>query len=150
LAASEYHAISKVAVWGSVNEFGKFWKNNEMEKLMKEGVIYIYNTRTCQQMPVYKQLYENYEKNIGRLHIPTKVKNLACPLLIVHGTCDETVPVQAAIELKKWKPDAELFLIEDANHTFGSKHPFTDSALPEHFQMALDRTIQFFSAQSKW
>jgi alpha-beta hydrolase superfamily lysophospholipase len=144
LAAYENPLVEKVAVWGSVNEFGKFWKNNEMLRLQQDGVIYIPNARTNQQMPIYKQLYENYEANKERLHIPSKVKLLHKPLLIVHGTNDETVPLQSAIELKQWKPDAELLVIENANHTFGGKHPFNESELPTHFNYALEKTIGFF------
>lgn len=144
LAASENMLVEKVAVWGSVNEFGKFWKNNEMTRLRQDGVIYIPNARTNQQMPIYKQLYDNYEANKNRLHIPSRVKSLRKPLLIVHGNQDETVPVQSAHELKAWKPDAEMYIIPNANHTFGSKHPFSENLLPEHFNMALQKSIAFF------
>jgi pimeloyl-ACP methyl ester carboxylesterase len=45
----------------------------------------------------------------------------ACPLLIVHGTADEVVPVSQATELEAKAPAAEVVLIEGADHTF-SQH----------------------------
>ena len=42
----------------------------------------------------------------------------SCPLLIVHGTADEVVPVSQATELKAKAPGAELVLLDGADHTF--------------------------------
>lgn len=145
LKTGEDSRIKKVAVWGSVNEYGKFWKNDQMEKLLSEGVIYVQNSRTNQQMPIYKQLYEDYERNKERLHIPSKIKQLQKPLLIVHGTHDETVPLKAAEALKEWKPDAEILIIENGNHSFGAKHPWDKNTLPEHTLQAVNATINFFN-----
>jgi len=45
----------------------------------------------------------------------------SCPLLIVHGTADEVVPVSQAIELKAKAPAAEMVLLKGADHAF-SQH----------------------------
>jgi pimeloyl-ACP methyl ester carboxylesterase len=136
--------VKKVAVWGSVNEFGKHWRNEEMKQLEESGVIYISNSRTGQLMPVYKQLYDTYFENIERLHIPTAVKRLRMPLLIIHGTNDTTVPVNAAVEMHSWMPDSQLFLIENGDHTLGGKHPWAAAELPLHMHKAANHTLQFF------
>ncbi|MBX2903217.1 MAG: alpha/beta fold hydrolase [Chitinophagales bacterium] len=146
LKAAEDHNIAKVAVWGSVSEFGNFWKTVEMEKMKREGVIYIPNNRTKQQLPIYWQLYQDYETNIERLHIPSRVKCLQIPLLIVHGTQDETVPFSAAQDLKKHQPNAQLVAIENGNHTFGASHPWLPTSLPLFTDLALQSTIAFFNS----
>lgn len=145
LKAREDERISALSVWGSVSQFGKFWKNNEMEIMKRDGVIFIPNARTNQQMPVYKQLYEDYEANLSRLHIPQALENLQQPLLIVHGTKDETVPVQSAYDIQAYCTHASLLLIPDGNHTFGAKHPHHGDALPRDTTLAVEATIQFFS-----
>jgi uncharacterized protein len=45
----------------------------------------------------------------------------SCPLLIVHGTADELVPVSQAVELKSHAEASELVLMEGADHSF-SRH----------------------------
>lgn len=144
LKANEDKRVKKVAVWGSVNEYGKYWKNDEMARIKRDGVIYVPNARTNQQMPVYWQLYENYFSNLPRLFVPDAVKNLDIPLFIAHGTDDETVPVSNAIDMYSWNKNSELFLIEHGNHNFGAKHPWVEPTLPEDLEDACDATVDFF------
>jgi len=147
LKAGEDKRVKKVAPWNSVNEFGKYWKKEEMEKIKKDGVIYVTNSRTKQSLPIYWQMYEDYFANLPRLYIPDVVKHLTIPMLIVHGTSDETVPYANALEMKEWKPDAELFPIEGANHVFGVRHPWTEDTMPVDLNKAVAETIRFFKLQ---
>jgi pimeloyl-ACP methyl ester carboxylesterase len=98
-------------------------------------------------MPVYWQMYEDYFANMKRLYIPDVVKSLSIPMLIIHGTADETVPYQSAVELKEWKPDAELLLLEGANHIFGAQHPWTEDGMPADLNKAISETVHFFKLQ---
>ena len=56
---------------------------------------------------------------------------------------DETVPVNDAKELHSWNSNSHLILIEEANHTFNTEHPFTSNGLPEPFEKVLAETFQF-------
>lgn len=62
--------------------------------------MYVGNARTKQSMPIKWQLYENYFANLSRLFVPDAVKQMQIPFLIIHGTKDETIPVETAIEMK--------------------------------------------------
>ena len=147
LKAGEDKRVKKVSPWASVNEFGKYWKQDQMEKIKEDGVIYVTNWRTKQQLPVYWQMYEDYFGHMKRLYIPDVVRNLSIPMLIIHGTADETVPYQYAVEMKEWKPDAELLLIEGANHIFGAQHPWTEDHMPADLNKAISETVRFFKLQ---
>ena len=147
LKAGEDKRVKKVSPWASVNEFGKYWKHDQMEKIKGDGVIYVTNGRTKQRMPVYWQMYEDYFAHMKRLYIPDVVKSLSIPMLIIHGMTDETVPYQSAEELKEWKPDAELLLLEGANHIFGAQHPWTEDHMPADLNKAISETVRFFKLQ---
>jgi len=147
LKAGEDKRVKKVAPWNSVNEFGKYWKKEEMEKIKHDGVIYVTNSRTKQSLPIYWQMYEDYFAHLDRLYIPEVVKRLTTPMVIVHGTKDETVPYSAAEEMKLWKPDAELIPIEGANHVFGARHPWTEDTMPADLNKAVNETIRFLKLQ---
>ena len=86
LKAGEDARVKKVSPWNSVNEFGKYWKKEEMEKIKTDGVIYVTNSRTKQSLPIYWQMYEDYFAHLGRLYIPDVVRALRIPMVIVHGT----------------------------------------------------------------
>jgi pimeloyl-ACP methyl ester carboxylesterase len=147
LKAGEDKRVKKISPWASVNEFAKFWKRDEMDKIKADGVIYVNNSRTMQRLPVYWQTYEDYLAHPERLYIPAVIKRLTIPMLIVHGTDDETVPYSSATEMKEWKPDAELLTIEGGNHVFGAKHPWAEDRLPDGMKQVVDKTIEFFKKQ---
>lgn len=146
LKAAEEKRIKAIATWASVAECKTPWGSWHEEKIKEwnqTGVQHYLNGRTKQQMPLYYQLYEDYCNNAGRLNIQKAMSGLSVPLLICHGTKDEAVPVEKAYELKKAKPDAELFLIE-SGHVFGRKHPWAEDHLPGAMQEVANKTIQFF------
>jgi pimeloyl-ACP methyl ester carboxylesterase len=144
LKAREDVRVKKLCTWASVNEFSKYWTKEELEKIKQDGIVYIGNARTGQAMPIKWQMYENYFANLPRLFVPDAVKALAIPMLIVHGTKDETVPVECAIEMQKWNSGSELFLVENANHNFSGRHPWLDEALPHDLKTVATKTIRFF------
>ena len=147
LKAGEDPRVKKVAPWNSVNEFGRYWKKDEMDKIKNDGVIYVTNSRTKQSLPIYWQMYEDYFAHMPRLYIPDVVRRLTIPMVIVHGTRDETVPYSAAQEMQTWKPDAELVGIEGANHVFGARHPWTEDTMPADLNKAVQETVRFFKLQ---
>jgi uncharacterized protein len=147
LKAAEEERVKAVATWASVSEsktpWGR-WDEQKLEQWKKTGVDYTVNSRTKQQMPVYYQLYQDYQQNKERLDILAAVNRLKVPLLICHGTRDEAVPVEKAHELHKANKNSELFLL-DSDHVFGRKHPWTEPNLPDAMQQVVDKTIRFFS-----
>jgi dipeptidyl aminopeptidase/acylaminoacyl peptidase len=147
--ASKNDIFSKVATWASVADLEKRFTPQQLAYWRKEGVLYIPNARTGQQMPLYLDLLDDYEANRDVLNIAANVKKLkdaGKPQLIIHGTNDETVPIEEAKDLKSRNPDAELTFIENANHTFGGMQPWKDAGLPRDMQQAVELTVNFFKA----
>lgn len=127
-----------------MNEVGKYWGKEELERIKRDGVAFIKNTRTQQMMPIKWQMYENYFAHIDRLYIPDAVRQLKIPFLIIHGAKDETVPVACAVEMHEWNKDSELLIIENGTHTFGARHPWTGKDLPKDFEQVVSASIGFF------
>jgi pimeloyl-ACP methyl ester carboxylesterase len=144
LKAREDSRVKKLCTWASLNEVGKYWTEEQLAQIKRDGVIYLPNTRTGQMMPIKWQMYENYFANPGRLFIPDAVSQLNIPFLIIHGNKDETVPVSCAIEMQEWNKQAELLLIENGNHNFGGRHPWASDTLPADSETVIRETIAFF------
>lgn len=144
LKAAEDDRVKALATWAAIHDIDQRWPEAFVAEWKTKGVQYIYNSRTEQQMPLYYQLAEDYFRNKKRLDIPELSPKLKQKLLIIHGTADETVPVSAARALADRTPQAHLFLVENANHTFGGKHPFADSVLPKDSTLIIRKTIDFF------
>ena len=114
-----------------------------LDEWKKEGVKYVLNGRTKQSMPHNYQFYEDFIRNEKRLSIQLATEKLTIPHLIVHGDSDKAIVIQEAKNLHRWNMSSELYLVEAANHTFNSKHPWHDTDLPFHLQKVVDKTINF-------
>jgi pimeloyl-ACP methyl ester carboxylesterase len=148
LKAAEDARIRAVATWAAVADLAPRWPAAVIAQWQREGVLYIPNSRTGQQLPMYYQIAEDYYANLPRLDLPRLVPQLQQPLLIVHGDPDETVPLSAAEELLAPKPDAELFIVPEAGHMFGGSHPWAAVELPPLAQLVAERTATFFQQHS--
>ncbi|HEY1113310.1 MAG TPA: alpha/beta fold hydrolase [Chitinophagaceae bacterium] len=146
LKAAEDPRVKGVATWASISEcktpWGS-WNAGRLEEWKRTGVQYVTNSRTKQDMPLFYQLYEDYQAHQERLDIKAAVKRLSIPLLICHGTHDEAVSIINAYELHAAAKDAELFEV-DSDHVFGRKHPWTGETLPAAMQQVVNKTIEFF------
>ncbi|MEQ6123178.1 alpha/beta fold hydrolase [Pseudotenacibaculum sp. MALMAid0570] len=145
LTAGKDPRIKKVVSWAAVCTLSRsmFQEGDELDQWKKEGVLYIENGRTKQQMPHYIQFYEDFIKNKERLNIKTACKNITIPHLIIHGDGDIAVPFSHAEKLHEWNPNSELCKVSNANHVFGAKQPWEASTFPEDFDFVLKKTFEF-------
>lgn len=130
LKANEDNRVKAVVTLAAISDLQKGWTKEKLAKWKEEGVLHVYNGRTNQNMPLYYQIVEDFNAHKDRLDIPRAVKNLNKPALIIHGTQDETLPTTMAHDIKSWGPQAELLILEGANHTFGGYHPYPLKTLP--------------------
>lgn len=146
LKAGEDARVKAVATWAAISKCQTPWSSwppEKMKQWQENGVTYITNSRTGQELPLGYQLVEDFEQHQQRLDIAAAVKRLNIPLLICHGTADPSVPFDSALNIKSWKPDAQLFAL-DSDHVFGRRHPWPETALPEATQQVVTTTISFF------
>lgn len=144
LKAGQDTRVTNLVTWAAVSDYkSRFPQGPILEHWKKEGVAYIENARTLQQMPHYIQFYEDFVQNESKLTIKTAAENLNIPHLVVHGTNDATVPLLEAENIHKWSVKSELFLIPNGEHGFGAKQPWIEKELPEDFKKVLEKTIAF-------
>lgn len=143
LKAKEDTRIKKLVTWAAVSDLIDRNKQSTINGWKENGVVYAFNSRTKQNMPLYYQLYESSQLNRDRLNILNNSAGVSIPSLIIHGTRDEAVSVMDAAELHKAIPGSKLLLIEGAGHTFEAAHPYTDTKMPENANRVLNSTIAF-------
>lgn len=144
IKSNEDKRITKVITWAGISDFGsKFTNKEQINAWKKNGVVYIENGRTKQQMPHYFQFYLNYKENESKLSIQGAVKKLKIPYLIIHGSEDETVPAKEAKDLLSWNSNNQLVVVENANHSFGSIHPWESLSLPKDLEAVVEKSISF-------
>jgi pimeloyl-ACP methyl ester carboxylesterase len=144
LKAGEDPRVDCVVTWGSVASFTRYISLAEIRNWKQDGVIYVENARTGQSMPLYIQLYDDFIKNRSRLDIENCIASLSTPVLLIHGTHDETVPISHARELITHGKSIQLLEIQQGDHTFGGEHPMTSSDLPIQLADVIQHTISYY------
>jgi dipeptidyl aminopeptidase/acylaminoacyl peptidase len=146
IKAEEDNRIKKVISLAGVSDYKvRFPQGIALNNWKKDGVYFVENGRTKQQMPHYFQFFTDFIENEERLTINRAVKNLKIPHLIIHGSGDTSVSVEEAKQLHKWNPKSKLKIIDGANHVFGTSHPWTSNKIPDSLQKAIDITISFIT-----
>lgn len=143
IKGSEDQRIKKIVSWASVSDFEKRLVNEKTDLWKKRGVAYVFNKRTNQQLPLYYQFYEDYQRNKERFSIPKASKSLKTPFLIVHGKDDETVSFEEASQLNRFIPHSKLIAIKNCNHVFNTSHPFKVCNVSKELKIAINESIIF-------
>ena len=146
IKAEEDSRVKRVISLASVCEFANRTARIEDPEVWKtNGVAYVVNTRTKQEMPHYYQFYETFLLNETRLNIKRAVSNLKIPHLIIHGNNDTSVSLNEAENLHLWNTKSTLEIIDGANHVFGATHPWNDKSLPNHLKEVIKKMITFLN-----
>jgi len=138
--------VHSLTTWAAVSEASTPWRSlsaNEMKQWQQDGVYYRPNGRTGQQMPIGYQLYEEYQKHKERLKVERAARGLTRPWHIVHGEADPAVFVKEAYQLKSWQAEAEVSIIEGADHVFNRRHPWEEKELPPASADLVARSLHF-------
>ncbi|SHI97467.1 alpha/beta hydrolase family protein [Aquimarina spongiae] len=144
IKAAEDPRVTKLITWAGVSDYkNRFPKGEAFKQWEKDGVFYVENGRTKQQMPHYFDFYSSFIDHEERLTISKAAAKIAIPYLIVHGTQDPTVHVQEAYSINAYNPNASLFLVEGADHVFGARHPCKNSDLPKDLEKIIEKSIEF-------
>lgn len=143
LHASRNPLITKLATWAAVANFGERFKF-DLEAWERDGITYVINGRTKQEMPHKYAYYQDFIQHEAELSIEYAAKKIEIPWLVVHGTADEAVTFDNAERLVSWGKKAKLITTAGIGHTFGAIHPWPKKKLPEALQKVVDRTIEHF------
>ena len=148
IKAFEDDRVKRLISLAGVSNFKyRFPTKDRFEEWKNSGVMYSENKRTHQQMPHYFQFFEDFERNEQRFDIQHAAQHLVKPFLIIQGTDDDAVKDKEAFLLNEWCKTSELLVLENANHVFGAKEPWTENQLPNHLQEATSAIIEFINNQ---
>ncbi|KAK6139624.1 hypothetical protein DH2020_026631 [Rehmannia glutinosa] len=120
LYASKYHDIGAV-----VNVSGRYdlrrgikerLGENFLEILKKDGYIVV-NTRAGDYQVTEESMVERLNTNMHEAYLSI---DDGCRVLTVHGSEDEIIPVEDALEFAKIIPNHQLQIIEGADHRYSS------------------------------
>lgn len=125
------------------------WRFAESQKemLRRTGYLEVRSGRTGQALRIGRQFLDEQEADPEGHDVARHVSALRCPLLIVHGTVDPTVPAREAAEIAAMAGEAvrhRLVLIEGGDHVFNTPNPFPlNGAPPPQLQAYVEALLAF-------
>lgn len=138
--------VTSVITLAAISSIKKRFSDPDiMSRWKKEGVRYEENTRTGQQMPLLYSQAEDFLSNQEQLDIEVSCRSLSKPGLHIHGTADRSVPIQEGVDIAAWTTHP-LHVIDAADHTFGSSHPWNSDQLSPHLTIACTTVSTFLHA----
>jgi fermentation-respiration switch protein FrsA (DUF1100 family) len=142
LTAAEDGGVDAVVTWAAIAQVDR-WQPEQVAAWERGEVVEIMNTRTGQAMPVDAAFWRDVQANRARLDIVSAAGRVDAPWLVVHGDADTSVPVDDAHRLFAAAGDeAELLVVEGADHTFGATQPYAGAT--EALQTAAEATLDWF------
>lgn len=131
---------SKVILLGSVGTLNRYSKR-QIEDWKRTGFFEFNNLRNGQTLRINFSYIEDIEQNGYDLY--KFLKKIHCPILIIHGSEDYTVPLKEieSFYKKGQNPSAILEIIPNTGHTFGIDHPFIEPT--PAFLNVLQKIIKF-------
>jgi pimeloyl-ACP methyl ester carboxylesterase len=135
-------SVAALVTWAAVADFGERF-NFDLEKWRHDGVAYVKNGRTGQDMPHHFDFYKDYEENAGRLNILSAAAQLKCRSLVVHSRDDEAVAFADAKRLTTAMHGSTSLFLNGGGHTFGGGHPWRKKTLPESLKVIVDFTADY-------
>ena len=140
------NGIDNLVTWAAVADFGsRFPSGTELEDWRASGRREVINHRTRQRLHHDWSFHEDFTAHRERLHIESAIRSFGGRMLIAHGSDDGAVSVDHAHNLASWAHDPELFLMDEAGHTFGSSEPWTVPVLPEPLKILTQTTLRFLA-----
>lgn len=139
--ALEHDEIKSVVIWNSIHRPHVFGPE-VIRELQEKGRSSVYNSRTKQHMPIDREVLDDIEQNKERYYFLERLSQLKQPLLIVQADQDHPGFFEGAQEMAKRAPQAEMKVIQDANHTFRAVHPF--AGITPQLAEAIAESTRFF------
>jgi len=160
--AAKDKRIKKVITLSAVSDLEeRYFNEKNQHEWQKNEVVIVENGRTNQKMPLYKSFYQDFKQNPSNYSVKEATQKLNqenTPQLIIHGKNDSSVTIQDAQAIFEWSngtinsvssknQNAKLVLINNADHTYTTKHPddltTKNENLPVPFLEMIDLVARF-------
>ena len=121
--------------------------DEDQRSMLEQGFTTVRSNRTGQDLRIDARWLREQLDDPEAHDVLAHARDLACPLLVVHGMTDPTVPRSCASEIAESARDATLELIENADHVFRTPNPFDPAGMPSPELERLAQVSTNFAAE---
>ncbi|GKU77991.1 S9 family peptidase [Paenibacillus sp. L3-i20] len=140
LFAAASSRVKAVVAWNGIAECNLFGEAFRAQ-VLKDGIGYVANARTKQQMPIKAVFFEDLDSHKEQYNIVAQAAASAVPMLFIQGDMDSEFIRSGYDRLQAAAPHHQFVTIEGADHTFGARHPFAGTT--NELEQAITLTDRF-------
>lgn len=143
LLSRQVPQIASIVTWGAIRSFDRFDAETR-RRWRHQGFLEVPREEHEAPLRMTVAALEALERNDHRLEVLKAVRESTIPIMFLHGRRDRRVPLSEGERLWQ-RADPQLcrfHIIENAGHTFQTRHPLTTPSLP--LLEAVSRTIDWF------
>lgn len=145
LLQSKSAKITKIASWAGISSIeNRFPKGEDLEIWQQQGKYVRKNGRTHQEMPHSYNQFLDFTTHKDRLNIENYCLTSTTPTIVIHGEQDQSVLLNESENIANWL-NTQLVVIPETAHTFGSKQPYIETAMPTALTDVCIKTLNFFN-----
>ena len=116
----------------------------QMRILRERGWIESPSSRTGQSLRVGRAFVDEMLADPQAHDVLMQARRIRCPVLIIHGEHDPTVPPGAAMQIHEAIKDSELTMIPAADHVFNTPNPLpADQPASPQLQTLIESCTKF-------
>ncbi len=142
LAASQFSGFKGLVTWEAGATVFR-WSKEEIKQRLKGDKIFLKDDTTGKGLYLLKEGFDIMERYKKELDVEASAAKLTIPWLIIQGDKDRFIKLSEAKTLYGVSSKSELVVIEGADHTLGTTHPFSSPSL--HFLRATKITLDWLS-----
>lgn len=119
--------------------------DDDARRLLEEGFLDSPSSRTGQTLRVGSAFLQEQLDDPSAHNVLALAARIRCPMLIIHGENDPTVPVEAAARIAEAAGDrATKLVIPAADHVFNTPNPLPDTApAGAHLEALISAAMDF-------
>lgn len=118
--------------------------SEEASRIVAEGYIESPSSRTGQRLRVGRAFLQEQLDDPAGHDLPALVRRIRCPILIVHGEEDATVPVEHASMIAKSARFPQLVVVPGGDHVFNTPNPLLkETASSPQLSSLLASSVEF-------
>ncbi|WP_128895073.1 alpha/beta hydrolase family protein [Longirhabdus pacifica] len=136
--------VDGVISWNGITNVDLF-TTEQKQQMRENGISFVLNGRTGEQMPLNKVILEDMDKNKAKYDILDRVQHNHVPIIVIEGTMDGEHLIKGNDKLCTQSPSVQKVMVQGGNHTFGAVHPFQGTT--EYLESALGHSVAFMEQQ---
>lgn len=122
--------------------------DQQRSDIERQGFTVETSGRTGQDIKIGKAWLDDIDQHPTGYDAVQAITRIPCPIAVIHGTDDNTVPFEDGQELAQAAAHATLHRIEQGTHTFNAPNPLpVDQTPPPQTREMIDICIDFVQQQ---